>query len=207
MFANQSAGAIENSRLYHELEQRLLDLRKAHQKQKDDQETLMRMERLSVMGETSAIVAHELRNPLVAIGGFARTLLRNLDEDDPNRQFADIITEEVGRMETIIHDLLDFIRPQKRLRKEVVVDQLVAETADRFQARTGGARTSSWNMDLQARGLALDVPSRARSSRSCRTIWSTPCRPSPTAAGSRCVPRLLEGGVRGGGPGRWPGIC
>jgi len=156
MFANQSAGAIENSRLYHELEQRLLDLRRAHQKQKDDQETLIRMERLSVMGETSAIVAHELRNPLVAIGGFARTLMRNLQEDDPNRHFADIISSEVTRMETIIHDLLDFIRPKKRLRKEVVVDRIVAEAADRFQAELEG-KGIRLEMDLKTHGMALEI--------------------------------------------------
>ena len=156
MFANQSAGAIENSRLYSELEQRLMDLRKAHQKQTENQETLMRMERLSVMGETSAIVAHELRNPLVAIGGFARTLLRNLDQDDPNRQFADIISSEVARMETIIHDLLDFIRPKKRMRKEVVIDRIVGETADKFQAELEdkGIRLE---MNLQTGGIALNV--------------------------------------------------
>lgn len=156
MFANQSAGAIENSRLYHELEQRLLDLRRAHQKQQDDQETLIRMERLSVMGETSAIVAHELRNPLVAIGGFARTLMRNLQEDDPNRHFADIISSEVTRMETIIHDLLDFIRPKKRLRKEVVVDRIVAEAADRFQAELEG-KGIRLEMDLKTEGKILEI--------------------------------------------------
>jgi PAS domain S-box-containing protein len=132
LFANQAALAIENSRLYHELERRLMDLRKAHQRQKEAQETLLRMERLSVMGETSAIVAHELRNPLVAIGGFARTLQRNLAEEDVNRQYAAIIIEEVGRLEGIIHDLLDFIRPQKRLRKDIECDRLVEETASRL---------------------------------------------------------------------------
>ncbi|MBM4130706.1 hypothetical protein FJ250_06715 [bacterium] len=139
MFANQSASAIENSRLYRELERRLIDLRRAHHQQKEDQQTLLRMERLSVMGETSAIVAHELRNPLVAIGGFARTLTRNLDETDPNHRFATIIADEVARMEEIIHDLLDFIRPRKLLRQETVLDALVTETAERFRAELEGA--------------------------------------------------------------------
>jgi len=139
MFANLSATAIENSRLYSELEKRLVDLRRAHHQQKEDQQTLLRMERLSVMGETSAIVAHELRNPLVAIGGFARSLTRNLDESDPNHRFASIISQEVARMEEIIHDLLDFIRPRKLLRQETVIDALVAETAERFRAELAGA--------------------------------------------------------------------
>ena len=154
MFANQSAAAIENSRLYRELERRLIDLRKAHRKQREDQQTLMRMERLSLMGETSAVVAHELRNPLVAIGGFARTLLRSLDRDDPNRQFAGIIADEVARMERIIHDLLDFIRPQKQTRESVVVDALVRETVGRHLPRCEErAITVDW--DLEAGDAAV----------------------------------------------------
>ena len=194
MFANQSAGAIENSRLYHELEKRLIDLRRAHQKQKDDQETLMRMERLSVMGETSAIVAHELRNPLVAIGGFARSLLRNLDEDDPNHQFADIISSEVSRMDTIIHDLLDFIRPKKRLRKEVVVDRIVAEAADRFQAelQSKGIRLE---MDLKTDGIAMEVhPGEIQQVIQNYVINAMQAQPDGGRIEIRS--RLVEGGVR-----------
>jgi len=194
MFANQSAGAIENSRLYHELEQRLMDLRRAHQKQKDNQETLMRMERLSVMGETSAIVAHELRNPLVAIGGFARTLLRNLDIEDPNRQFADIISSEVARMETIIHDLLDFIRPKKRLRKEVVVDRVVAEAADRFQAEleNKGIRLE---MDLKTDGISLDVhPGEIQ--QVIQNYIVNAMQAQPDGGRIEVRSRLVDGGVR-----------
>ncbi len=154
LFANQSASAIENSRLYTELERRLIALRKAHEKQKEHQETLLRMERLSVMGETSAIVAHELRNPLVAIGGFARALVRNLDPDDSNHKYAAIITEEVTRMETIIHDLLDFIRPQKQQRKEVKLDDLVTSTVERYQGEMQTKRVELV-LDLQSQGALV----------------------------------------------------
>ncbi|MFN2369963.1 MAG: sensor histidine kinase [Candidatus Krumholzibacteriia bacterium] len=154
MFANQSAAAIENSRLYRELERRLIDLRKAHQKERENQETLMRMERLSVMGETSAVVAHELRNPLVAIGGFARALVRAMPQDDPNRRYAAIITEEVARMERIIHDLLDFIRPLKQTRETVVVDGLVRETVGRFLKRLE-EKSITLDWDLEAGQAAV----------------------------------------------------
>jgi len=133
LFANQSSNAIESSRLNEELARKIRDLHKAHQKQKEDQQTLLRMERLSVMGETSAIVAHELRNPLVAIGGFARTLLRSLPDGDPNREFAKIITEEVDRLERIIHDLLDFIRPQKMMRRIQPADRVVRDALAKMQ--------------------------------------------------------------------------
>jgi len=156
LFANQSAGAIENNRLYHELEKRLIDLRKAHEQQKEDQATLLRMERLSVMGETSAIVAHELRNPLVAIGGFARTLVRSLGADDPNREFARIISDEVGRMERIIHDLLDFIRPRKQMRKPVHLDELLKETINSFQVELEENKIEL-KLELEARKTALNA--------------------------------------------------
>jgi hypothetical protein len=135
LLANESANAIENTRLYEELQNRLADLRKAAQRQKEDQKQLLRMERLSIMGETAAVVAHELRNPLVAIGGFARALHRSLAETDPHREYARIITEEVARLERIIHDLLDFIRPKKILRKSVVVDELIADTVKMYDRK------------------------------------------------------------------------
>ena len=156
LFANESANAIENSRLYFELEKRLVELRKVTQRQKEDQETLLRMERLSVMGETSAMVAHELRNPLVAIGGFARSLLRSLDDKDPNHRFASIITEEVTRLERIIHDLLDFIRPQKLRRKSVVGDELIAETVRHFQEKAT-EQSVKLILDLRAAGVLVNV--------------------------------------------------
>jgi signal transduction histidine kinase len=130
--------------LTHELAQKVRDLHKAHQKQKEDQQTLLRMERLSVMGETSAIVAHELRNPLVAIGGFARSLLRNLPEGDPNREFAKIITDEVERLERIIHDLLDFIRPQKMMRRIVPADRVVEDALTKMTPQV-----LEWNITLE----------------------------------------------------------
>jgi len=156
MFANQTAGAIENSRLHSELEQRLSDLHIAHKKQHEDQETLLKMERLSVMGETSAIVAHELRNPLVAIGGFARSLTRGIEAGDPNRVAATIIVEEVARMERIIGDLLDFIHPPKLLRQSLNVDELMAQSVSKYRPRAEEADIELV-LDLQAGDLVVDM--------------------------------------------------
>ncbi len=156
LLANESANAIENTRLYEELQHRLADLRRAAQRQKEDQKLLLRMERLSIMGETAAVVAHELRNPLVAIGGFARALHRSLAEGDPNREYARIITEEVGRLERIIHDLLDFIRPKKILRKSVVVDELIADTL-RMYERKLSEQNIALKLNLQAPGIKARV--------------------------------------------------
>jgi PAS domain S-box-containing protein len=194
LFANKSANAIENSRLYHELERRLLDLRRATERQKRDQELLLRMERLSVMGETSAIVAHELRNPLVAIGGFARTLQRNLPDHDPNKQYAAIITDEVERLERIIHDLLDFIRPQKLLRKSVRLDELVNETIQRFTGEMA-ARKITLRQDLQAGTITVNVnPGEIRQVLQNLLMNGIQAMVNPGTLEVRT--RVLEGGVQ-----------
>jgi len=193
LFANQSANAIESSRLTEELARKVLDLRKAQQKQKEDQQTLLRMERLSVMGETSAIVAHELRNPLVAIGGFARTLLRSLPEDDPNRQFAQIISEEVARLERIIHDLLDFIRPQKMMRKTLAPDTIVQEVARKMHPALDHSAVEL-ELDLQA-GLAEVHCHPGEIQQVLQNLMLNAVQSQPDGGRIRISSRSLEGGV------------
>jgi len=203
LFANHSANAIESSRLTEELARKVLDLRKAQQKQKEDQQTLLRMERLSVMGETSAIVAHELRNPLVAIGGFARTLLRGLEEDDPNRQFAQIITEETSRLERIIHDLLDFIRPQKMMRRIMPPDQIVDEVVRKMQPALDSA-SIALELDLQATEDEVNChPGEIQ--QVMQNLVFNAIQAQPDGGAVRISSRPLEGGVliqiTDGGPG------
>jgi signal transduction histidine kinase len=193
LFANHSANAIESSRLTEELARKVLDLRKAQQKQKEDQQTLLRMERLSVMGETSAIVAHELRNPLVAIGGFARALLRNLAEDDPNRQYAQIITEETVRLERIIHDLLDFIRPQKMMRKVVIPDELVQEVARKMHP---ALISHDVELELDLQSGAMEVQAHpGEIQQVLQNLVHNAIQAQPGGGRIRIASRELEGGV------------
>jgi len=75
------------------------------------QETALRTEEIKVLGEISARFAHEMRNPLTTAGGFARRLRDSLPEDDKHRKFADIIVEEVARLEHILKIILSSIEP------------------------------------------------------------------------------------------------
>ncbi len=74
------------------------------------QERSLRTEEIRLLGEISARVAHEIRNPLSTAGGFARRLLEALPEGDRNRKMAEIIVQEVARMETFLNILLTSIR-------------------------------------------------------------------------------------------------
>jgi signal transduction histidine kinase len=110
-FANLASLAIGNSRLYEQQQASFEELSRASRELAESQEKLVRYERLSAIGAVAAQVAHDIRNPLTAIGGFARRLLRQGDDILHSRKYLGIIVQEVDRMEHILNDLLSFSKP------------------------------------------------------------------------------------------------
>jgi signal transduction histidine kinase len=97
--ANQAAIAIENARLYENLKQ--------------SQDTLRRADRLSSLGLLTAGLAHEIRNPLVAIRTFTQLLPERYDDAEFREGFQGLALKEVDRICGLITDLLSFARPSK----------------------------------------------------------------------------------------------
>ena len=110
LFATQAMLAMERARLYSELERRLQEVQEANVLLKENQATMLRMSKMEAIGQMAAQVAHEIRNPMTAIGGFARTVLKSLEPGNPNRAFLQIIVDETTRLERILRDVLDFSR-------------------------------------------------------------------------------------------------
>ena len=75
------------------------------------QKKLVRAKELKTISEISSRLAHEIRNPLVSAGGFARRLLASMNPDDPNRAKMEIIVREVARLEDILRMILNYIQP------------------------------------------------------------------------------------------------
>jgi two-component system, NtrC family, sensor kinase len=97
--ANQAAIAIENARLYENLKQ--------------SQNTLRRADRLSSLGLLTAGLAHEIRNPLVAIRTFTQLLPERYDDAEFREGFQGLALKEVDRICGLINDLLSFARPSR----------------------------------------------------------------------------------------------
>jgi len=95
--ANQTAIAIENARLYEDL--------------KRSKSYILRADRLASLGTLTAGLAHEIRNPLVAIKTFTQLLPERLDDEEFREEFLKIASGEVDRISLLVNELLDFARP------------------------------------------------------------------------------------------------
>jgi PAS domain S-box-containing protein len=89
------------------------------------EERVKHSEKLAVLGEMAAVMAHEIRNPLNAIAGFAQLLQTKVDQADPRRKYVDIVTQEAFRIDTLISDILDFVHQKKASNNEVSLEELV----------------------------------------------------------------------------------
>lgn len=113
------------------------DLRAAYQEIRDAQEKLVRTERLAAIGELSAGMAHDLRNPLGAIKNAAYYIKKKAKDSDLAQnprigEFLEIMEEEIETSNEILVDLMDFARvnPPNRfpILAQTVVDSALART-------------------------------------------------------------------------------
>ncbi|MFP2912009.1 ATP-binding protein, partial [Pyxidicoccus sp. 3LFB2] len=102
--ANQLALAREGARLVEDLKASYVELART-------QAQLVRRERLAALGELSAVVAHEVRNPLGAIFNSVASIRRIIGPESPAVPLVDIVGEEADRLNRIVADLLTFARP------------------------------------------------------------------------------------------------
>ncbi len=119
---------------------------------------LVRSERFSALGEMAAGVAHEIKNPLNAIMGFSQRLSGKLQEPSL-KKYADIISEEVRRMDTIVNDVLEYSRPDKAHKEQSNAHQVLEETAlflNEKLEKAGVKVTRCFAEDLPA--IAFDLP-------------------------------------------------
>lgn len=92
------------------------------------QTQVMRADRLAALGELTAGVAHEIRNPLTSIRGFMQ-FLESCDDIAEWRQYAPVIVRQVDSLNRIVTELLEFGRPRPPAIRPVQINELIGEVA------------------------------------------------------------------------------
>ena len=108
------------------------ELKRAHEEER-------RRDRLAALGEMSARIAHEVRNPLVSIDSVVRLLDEEVGPNASAKKDLETISREVRRLHTIVSEILEFARPRKSTRSPgdigAVLRSVVAQVTEQFKGR------------------------------------------------------------------------
>jgi two-component system sensor histidine kinase HydH len=101
------------------------ELNSLYQELQANFEGMKRAERLYALGQLSAGLAHEIRNPLASIEGAALVVQRDSDSEGRRREFLEIIQKECRRLNRLLSSFLDFAKPRQPQLRTVQVDGLL----------------------------------------------------------------------------------
>ncbi|MBI4765470.1 MAG: GAF domain-containing protein [Deltaproteobacteria bacterium] len=126
MLSHQAGLALENARLYAFIE-------KTNEELKVARERLIDTEKMVAIGEMAAGLAHEIRNPLVSIGGFVRRLYKKFPGDEQVQSYFQVIINEVERLEKTLNEITDFSQDPRGKYKDWDLNRIVEEALSLIQ--------------------------------------------------------------------------
>jgi signal transduction histidine kinase len=133
IIADQAAIAILSGRRLRTIREDQAQIEKLNQ-------LLYRNEKLAALGQASSQIAHEIRNPLTALGGFARRILRSPKLEGRDREAVDVIVRETERLERILNDQLSFVHSARLQREPTQLNDVVRESCQLLRHLVEGKR-------------------------------------------------------------------
>jgi signal transduction histidine kinase/DNA-binding response OmpR family regulator len=127
IFANQASLAIDHSRLYKEMGDKISELKNVTHELEKNKDLLVESASYSALGQMSAQLVHILRNPITSIGGAARILGKKV-KDEKSLEFVHMIVNETTRLESTFKDLFDFVKQPELEKKCEPLHPLIRKT-------------------------------------------------------------------------------
>lgn len=147
-FSGPAGLALDNAETFADLSESLEVLRRTRRQ-------LVDQTKLAAIGRVAAHIAHEIRNPLTTIGGFAHVITKRPEQSDSVRRNAETIVEEVRRLERMLSGIMDFSRPTRPVAREGDLNDTVSKAAEVLRG------------ECEGKGIALETdldPSLPRTS-------------------------------------------
>ena len=100
------------------------------EKEKREQAARLKAERLAAIGRAVAEIAHDMKSPLMAIGGFVNQVTKRFQPGEKEREKLDIVIRETSRLESMVNDMLDFGHPMELQKNRENINDLADECVD-----------------------------------------------------------------------------
>jgi len=120
------------------------------------EEQLRRSERLASLGRLAAGIAHEIRNPLSSIKGFASILAGRHSTDERSLKISEVMIQEVERLNRVISELLDFARPTELHKERRLVQDLIKRSLPLVE-REATERNVRIDFNVEPEGLEAEI--------------------------------------------------
>ncbi len=131
----QTASGNEVSVLSNHVHGLMENMDRARTELEQSQARLMNSEKMAMVGKLATEVAHSIRNPMTSINMRLFSLRRNLELTDFQQEDFEVVAEEMRRLDNIVRNFLEFSRPHKLKKQQILLSRIIDMTVELLSYR------------------------------------------------------------------------